>query len=95
MAAVKLSGGGDFDGKAMADALYGKLPEYAVPLFIRLVESLEVTSTFKSRKVDLRKEAYGDDIEDPIYVLTGRSEGYVPFYPEYPEDVAAGKRPRG
>jgi fatty-acyl-CoA synthase len=95
MAAVKLSEGAEFDGKAMADALFGKLPEYAVPLFIRLVESLEVTSTFKSRKVDLRKEAYGEDVEDPLYVLTGRSDGYVSFYPEYPEDVAAGKRPRG
>lgn len=95
MAAVKLRDGSTFDGKALAGAVYGKLPAYAVPLFVRLVESLEHTSTFKSRKVDLRKEAYGSEIEDPLYVLAGRDEGYVEFYGEYPDEVAAGKRPKG
>lgn len=95
MAAIKLRDGSSFDGKALAAAVYGKLPAYAVPLFVRVVESLEHTSTFKSRKVDLRKEAYGPDIEDPLYVLAGRDEGYVEFYEEYPNEVAAGKRPKG
>ena len=58
-------------------------------------ESLAHTSTFKSRKVDLREQAYGADVTDPLYVLAGRDEGYVPFYAEYPREVADGKRPRG
>ncbi len=95
MAAVKLRDGVEFDGKALAETAYDNLPGYAVPLFVRVVESLETTSTFKSRKVDLRKEGYGSDVEDPIYVLNGREEGYVPFYDEYPAEVAAGKRPKG
>ncbi|MBI3691992.1 MAG: hypothetical protein HY239_15430 [Mycolicibacterium aromaticivorans] len=48
--------------------------------------------------MDLRKQGYGADgeeIEDPLYVLKGRDEGYVPFYDEYPEEVAAGSRPKG
>ena len=56
---------------------------------------MEHTTTFKSRKVDLREQAYGPDIEDPLYVLAGRDEGYVPFYDDYPDEVAAGKRPQG
>lgn len=95
MAAIKLADGSSFDGKDLAGAVYGRLPDYAVPLFIRVVESLEVTSTFKSRKVDLRKEAYGADVEDPLFALAGKGDGYIDFYPEYPTDVAAGKRPRG
>ncbi len=95
MAAVKLREGAEFDGKSLADAVYGRLPGYAVPLFVRVAGSLETTSTFKSRKVELRKEAYGPDVEDPLYVLAGREEGYVPFYAEYPDEVAAGKRPQG
>jgi fatty-acyl-CoA synthase len=95
MAAVKLRDGAEFDGKALAETVYANLPSYATPLFVRMVESLETTSTFKSRKVDLRKQAYGADVEDPIYVLKGREEGYVPFYDEYPEEVAAGRRPKG
>lgn len=95
MAAIKLREGTEFDGQSLARAVYDKLPSYALPLFVRLVESLEHTTTFKSRKVELRKQAYGADVEDPLYVLAGRKEGYVPFYDEYPGEVAAGKRPQG
>jgi len=105
MAAVQLKEGQEFDGKSLAKAAYDKLPGYAVPLFVRVVEELAHTSTFKSQKGDLRKEGYGkasgddDDtedveIEDPIYVLSGKEEGYVEFYDEYPDEVAAGKKPK-
>lgn len=94
MAAVQLKADHEFDGKAIADAFYSHLPSYAVPLFVRLVTELAHTSTFKSQKVELRKQGYGSDIKDPLYVLAGRDEGYVPFYPEYPEEVTAGKRPK-
>jgi len=60
-----------------------------------VVKSLEHTTTFKSRRVELREQAYGPDVEDPLYVLAGRDEGYVPYYDEYPDEVAAGKRPQG
>jgi len=95
MAAVKLREGAEFDGKALAHTVYDQLPAYALPLFLRVVDSVEHTTTFKSRKVDLREQAYGPDIEDPLYVLAGRDEGYVPFYDAYPDEVAAGKRPQG
>jgi fatty-acyl-CoA synthase len=95
MAAVKLRDGADFDGKALAETVYSQLPVYAMPLFLRIVDSMEHTTTFKSRKVDLREQAYGADIEDSLYVLAGRDEGYVPFYDDYPDDVASGKRPQG
>ncbi len=95
MAAVKLRQGADFDGKALGETVYKELPAYAMPLFVRLVESMEHTTTFKSRKVDLRDQAYDSSIEDPVYVLAGRDEGYVPFYDDYAEEVAGGKRPQG
>ncbi|OBK37337.1 long-chain-acyl-CoA synthetase [Mycobacterium sp. 1165196.3] len=93
MAAVKLRGGAEFDGKSLARAVYEQLPVYALPLFVRVVESIEQTTTFKSRKVELREQAYGPDVKDPLYVLAGRDEGYVPFYDGYPDEVAEGKRP--
>ncbi|TFV54490.1 long-chain-acyl-CoA synthetase [Mycobacterium sp. PS03-16] len=104
MVAIQLKDGQEFDGKALAKAVYDKLPGYAVPLFVRVVEELAHTSTFKSQKVDLRKEGYGgssgegdDDevtVEDPIYVLSGKDEGYVPFYDEYLAEVKDGKKPK-
>ncbi|HZA11216.1 long-chain-acyl-CoA synthetase FadD6 [Mycobacterium sp.] len=94
MAAVTLKEGKEFDGKSLAEAVYDHLPDYAVPLFIRVVKELQQTSTFKSKKVDLRDQGYSSDIEDPLYVLKGRDEGYVEFYDEYPEEVKAGKLPK-
>ncbi|MGY4649228.1 long-chain-acyl-CoA synthetase FadD6 [Mycobacterium sp. URHB0021] len=103
MVAVQLKEGEEFDGKALAKAAYDKLPGYAVPLFVRVMGELAHTSTFKSQKGHLRKEGYGgtsgegdedvEEIEDPIYVLAGRDEGYVPFYDEYLQDVVDGKKP--
>lgn len=104
MVAIQLKDGKEFDGKALAKAAYDKLPGYAVPLFVRIVEELAHTSTFKSQKGDLRKEGYGgssgegddDDVkvEDPIYVLSGRDEGYVEFYEDYLTEVKDGKKPK-
>jgi fatty-acyl-CoA synthase len=104
MAAIQLKNGQEFDGKALAKAAYEHLPGYAVPLFVRITGELAHTSTFKSQKVDLRKEGYGGntgegdedagEIEDAIYVLAGKDEGYVEFYDEYPAEVVDGKRPK-
>ena len=93
MAAIKIRDGARFDPHGLAETLYSTLPVYAVPLFIRIVESLETTTTFKSRKVQLRAQGYGAEVSDPLYVLNGRTEGYVPFYASFPADVAAGRRP--
>ena len=95
MAAIQLKESEEFDGKALAKAAYDKLPGYAVPLFVRVVKELAHTSTFKSQKVDLRKQGYNtEEVEDPIYVLAGRDEGYVDYYDEYPAEVKDGKRPK-
>ena len=95
MAAIKLREAAEFDGRSVARAVYDQLPAYALPLFVRLVESIVHTTTFKSRKVELRKQAYGPDVADPLYVLAGRADGYVPYYADYPAEVSAGKRPQG
>ncbi|MFD8250405.1 long-chain-acyl-CoA synthetase [Nocardia sp. NPDC059691] len=94
MAAVTLHPGAEFDGAAVAKLAYDQLPGYAVPLFIRIVHELEQTSTFKSRKVDLRKQGYADDPDSTLYVLAGRTEGYIPAYADYAADVAAGRAPK-
>ena len=91
MAAIKLHDGSTVDGPALAKHLLDRLPPYAVPLFLRVVPEVEQTATFKSRKVKLREEGYdGDRVTDPLYVLADAERGYVPAYPGYPDEVAAG-----
>ncbi|NKR29502.1 long-chain-acyl-CoA synthetase [Rhodococcus hoagii] len=92
MAAVTLRDGHELDGARLAAHLFDRLPSYAVPLFVRVVDSLETTSTFKSRKVELREEAYSSDVER-LYVLAGRRDGYRPAYDGYVREVVDGTAP--
>jgi fatty-acyl-CoA synthase len=56
------------------------LPEYARPLFIRLRRELEVTGTFKQRKLDLVKEGFDPSaIRDELYFNDLMQGAYVPL----------------
>lgn len=93
MAVVTLRDGARFDGLALAEGLYRRLPTYALPLFVRVVDDLEYTSTFKGKKVELRHQGYRTDTVGDLYVLDGREKGFVPSHPDYPAGVAAGRYP--
>ena len=57
--------------------LRSELPAYAIPVFVRVAGGLEVTGTFKHRKVELREQGYDPALTaDPIYVLLPGSDGY-------------------
>ena len=62
------SAGSDFDLAALRDHLVERLPDYARPVFLRLRDDIDVTATFKQRKIDLVKEGF-DPVasDDPIY----------------------------
>jgi len=54
------------------------LPGYAQPVFLRIQESLDVTATFKLKKVDLIKEGFDPSIiKDPLYVKDDTQKCYV------------------
>src|SRR5690606_5380873 len=58
----------DFDPKSFA-SVASELPSYAQPRFVRLLESLELTGTFKVQKGNLRKD--GADparVQDRLFV---------------------------
>lgn len=58
-----------FAPEKLAEALANNLPEYAKPVFLRLQPELEVTGTFKQRKVELVKDGFDPHaITDPIYM---------------------------
>lgn len=94
MAAVTLKEGAELDGAALSESLHRSLPGYAVPLFVRVVEELEYTATFKSRKVDLREQGYTGIGSDELYVLASRSEGFAPIFEGYVDGVARGDLPK-
>jgi fatty-acyl-CoA synthase len=76
MAALVVQEG--FDPAPLAERCTRELPAYARPIFLRLLPQIEVTGTFKHRKVELVKEGFDPSvIPDPLYFLDG--ERYVPL----------------
>jgi len=50
-----------------------ELPAYAVPIFIRIAENTDITSTFKHQKSELKKEHFNiHQINDAVYVLINK-----------------------
>ena len=61
---------GEFDRKAFADAVTD-LPSYAQPRFVRVMDGLRKTGTFKIQKATLESDGVDPSvITDPLYVRT-------------------------
>ena len=76
----------------LAKQLYPLLPAYAIPGFIRLVESTKITGTFRFRKNDYRKEGYNIKIVfDKLFVLDQVQKMYVPLQEDLYKEVVDGK----
>ena len=68
MAAIVLDEGADLDLPAFRAHLERQLPDYARPVFLRVRPALDVTGTFKQRKIDLVKDgANPAATTDPIF----------------------------
>ena len=62
------------------------LPSYAVPVFLRIDEDIDVTGTFKMLKGDLRKQGYDiEQIEGPVYVMKNGTSVYAELEADYVE----------
>jgi fatty-acyl-CoA synthase len=65
---VALVVNGSFDLAGLHQHLADTLPEYARPLFVRLRREMDVTSTFKQKKIDFVTQAFDPAAtSDPIY----------------------------
>jgi fatty-acyl-CoA synthase len=66
------------DLAAFREHLVKQLPDYARPLFLRLKSEIDVTGTFKQKKVDLVREGFDPStISDPIYFNDHESQAFV------------------
>lgn len=79
------------DLSGLAQQLFLSLPAYAVPLFIRLIPAVDLTGTFKLKKVKLRKEGFSTSLtEDPIFILDASSKSYKPLTEEIYQQLSSG-----
>lgn len=78
MVAIQLARNAKFDGDAFGKAVTDDLFPAAYPRFVRIVETLPVTSTLKLVKYDLQKDGIDlKKIQDPIYIFRENEQRYV------------------
>jgi len=76
-----LNGGEELQTREKLDELQAlcekELPSYARPIFLRFLPSMEITSTFKHQKVQLREEGIDlAKVQDPLFILHPATKRY-------------------
>ena len=89
---VILSSDKEVDVSKLATELSPLLPSYAMPLFLRFVDSVDLTGTFKFQKMRYRKEGFNPAAtgSDAVYVLNKGNMSYVPFDEEQHQKIMSG-----
>jgi fatty-acyl-CoA synthase len=83
---------GDFNLDDLPVRLKARLAPYARPIFLRLTPHIEVTGTFKQRKVDLVREGFDPSaIADPLFFLDSTAGGYERLMPERYAEIVEGR----
>ncbi|KAI9991319.1 hypothetical protein PInf_019000 [Phytophthora infestans] len=82
-----------FDLKEFARFVKQQLPSYAMPLFIRKLETMSVTGTMKQEKAKLRKEGMDPSkIADRLWVFNRSKDIYEPLTSETYHHVVTNSR---
>ena len=88
MAGLVVDGG--FDLAAFNAHVERELPAYAQPAFIRILPQIDVTGTFKQRKMDLVAEGYDPaKVKGPLYYRDA-NRGFVKVTKAGHEKILAG-----
>ncbi|OWA52517.1 Long-chain fatty acid transport protein 4 [Hypsibius exemplaris] len=71
--------------KTLKDAL----PDYARPLFVRIIPHIDMTGTLKISKTRLKAEAYDPSLcsGDPLWYLNRKSDTYLPMTPDMHKSI--------
>lgn len=94
MAAVVVENVAEFDLAGLHAEIAGRLPPYARPLFLRFRPKLDLTGTFKPRKVELVTQGFDPErCGDPIYFDDRRAGVYARVDAEFVAAAHAGAIP--
>lgn len=76
----------------LSELLPKKLPVYALPYFIRIMDHVDMTSTFKFPKNRIQSEGFNPRaVKDPIYFYSLDKKCYVPLDAKLYDDIVDGK----
>jgi fatty-acyl-CoA synthase len=90
MAAIVVEG--ELDLAALHAHVHKLLPDYACPLFLRIRAEIEVTMTFKQKKLNLAAQGFDPAAtDDPIYFDDPRRREFVRMDSAIHRDIVDGR----
>ena len=92
MASLMVESTSGIDINDVSEFVSDSLPKYSVPVFLRIVETLALTGSYKITKVGLKRDEYDiGKIKDKVYCWNVSDKKYIPFDTDLYEQVKAGK----
>ncbi|KAK9394005.1 very long-chain acyl-CoA synthetase [Crotalus adamanteus] len=80
MASLRLAENCNFGGEILYKHATDYLPLYSRPYFVRIQDAIEITGTFKYRKVQLAEEGFNPAVvKDALYFLDDKEKTYLPL----------------
>uniref|UniRef100_A0A8D2N262 long-chain-fatty-acid--CoA ligase n=1 Tax=Zonotrichia albicollis TaxID=44394 RepID=A0A8D2N262_ZONAL len=92
MAAIVLKRYHDFNGERLYKHVEAFLPSYAQPRFVRIMDVMQTTATFKHQKTHLANEGFNPEIiSEPLYFMYEPAHSYIPLTREKYQKVVSGE----
>lgn len=80
------------DMDRLNEGIQKNLPSYARPIFVRVINRIPMTSTFKIQKMALQKDGYDiSKISDPLFIYDSSKTRYVPLTEDLYNDIMNNK----
>ena len=77
---------------ALHDHIAQQLTEYARPVFLRIRNDNDLTTTFKQKKINLLKEGFDPSrTSDPMYFNDPQRKAFVRLDPALHEQINSGR----
>ncbi|NXG30130.1 S27A6 protein, partial [Dromaius novaehollandiae] len=92
MAAIVLKPDQSLDGERLYQHVVDFLPSYAQPRFVRIMDVMQITATFKHQKMHLVNEGFNPEIiSEPLYFLHEPARSYIPLTREIYKKMVSGE----
>uniref|UniRef100_A0A8U8BUE9 long-chain-fatty-acid--CoA ligase n=1 Tax=Geospiza parvula TaxID=87175 RepID=A0A8U8BUE9_GEOPR len=92
MAAIVLKRYHNFNGERFYKHIENFLPSYAQPRFVRIMDVMQITATFKHQKMHLANEGFNPEIiSEPLYFMYEPARSYIPLTREIYQKVVSGE----
>uniref|UniRef100_A0A8C3NM94 long-chain-fatty-acid--CoA ligase n=1 Tax=Cyanoderma ruficeps TaxID=181631 RepID=A0A8C3NM94_9PASS len=92
MAAIVLKRYHTFNGERLYKHVEDFLPSYAKPRFVRIMDVMQITATFKHQKMHLANEGFNPEIiSEPLYFMYEPARSYIPLTREIYQKVVSGE----